>query len=423
MNERKKIHPAWWMLVGCILLQAGGTGILSNCQSVFYSSITGELGISNGAISLFSTMRTISTGATMFIMPVLLSRVNLRVLLSAMSIIGCGCFAMEGLFSDISQWYLMAIPFGITSGGLITMPATLVINNWFHKRAGLVLGIALASSGVAGAMVAPLCSSLILRLGWRPAIALIGLLALVLLLPATALILRLTPQEMGCAPYGEERSADGAVTRTVLRAENSPLANRMIVLVFCLLLAILPYGAQQMSYHYSLFAEQEGLGLVAAANFTSLCMVGNTLGKLLLGTLNDRKGAWVTTITAEAIIVLSMAIFGSGSGNVMLLYAAALLMGLSYSMAAMLPALLSRQVYAGQYQKRYSLLLGAGMVAGALLNLCIGVGSDLLGGYRVLFQISAVMNALAILIAALLNFLEKKVGPAKMETAVSSEKQ
>ena len=131
----------------------------------------------------------------------------------------------------------------------------------------------------------------------------------------------------------------------------------------------------------------------------------------------------MTTITAEAIIVLSMAIFGSGSGNVMLLYAAALLMGLSYSMAAMLPALLSRQVYAGQYQKRYSLLLGAGMVAGALLNLCIGVGSDLLGGYRVLFQISAVMNALAILIAALLNFWEKKVGPAKMETAVSSEKQ
>ena len=41
-----------------------------------------ELGISNGAISLFSTMRTIATGATMFIMPVLLSRVNLRVLLS-----------------------------------------------------------------------------------------------------------------------------------------------------------------------------------------------------------------------------------------------------------------------------------------------------------------------------------------------------
>ena len=201
-----------------------------------------------------------------------------------MSIIGCGCFAMEGLFDDISQWYLMAIPFGITSGGLITMPATLVINNWFHKRAGLVLGIALASSGVAGAMVAPLCSSLILRLGWRPAIALIGLLALVLLLPATVLILRLTPQEMGCAPYGEERSADGAVTRTVLRAENSPLANPDDRAGF-LPAAGHPalWRAADVPIINSLFAEQEGLGLVAAANFTSLCMVGNTLGKTAAG--------------------------------------------------------------------------------------------------------------------------------------------
>lgn len=411
MKRRKKLHPAWWMLAGCILLQAGATGILANCQSVFYSSISGELGISNGAMSLFSTMRTCAIALAAFALPVLYRKVKLRALLSALSLLACGFFMAESLFSDILHWYLIAIPFGLVCGGLVTAPATLVINNWFRKKAGLVLGIALAASGVAGAMIAPLCSSLILSLGWRTAIALVGLLALLLQLPATALILRLTPQEVGCDPYGAEEGdeaagkADGAA-----QAQISPLASRASVLIFCALLVILPYSVIQTSYHYTLFAEQEGLGLAVAANFTSLCMVGNTAGKLLLGVINDRRGAWFTTITAEIVIVIviSMILFGSGTTNVLILYAAALLMGLSYSLGAMQPALLARQIYAGQYTKRYSLLLAVGTLSGALIDLSIGLASDLLGSYRLIFQLLAVLNAAAILIAALLGARERK---------------
>ena len=409
MKRRKKLHPAWWMLAGCILLQAGATGILANCQSVFYSSISGELGISNGAMSLFSTMRTCAIALAAFALPVLYRKVKLRALLTALSLLACGFFMAESLFSDILHWYLIAIPFGLVCGGLVTAPATLVINNWFRKKAGLVLGFALAASGVAGAMIAPLCSSLILSLGWRTAIALVGLLALLLQLPATALILRLTPQEVGCDPYGAEEGdeaagkADGAA-----QAQISPLASRASVLIFCALLVILPYSVIQTSCHYTLFAEQEGLGLAVAANFTSLCMVGNTAGKLLLGVINDRRGAWFTTITAEIVIVVSMILFGSGTTNVLILYAAALLMGLSYSLGAMQPALLARQIYAGQYTKRYSLLLAVGTLSGALIDLSIGVASDLLGSYRLIFQLLAVLNAAAILIAALLGARERK---------------
>lgn len=182
------------------------------------------------------------------------------------------------------------------------------------------------------------------------------------------------------------------------------------MLIFCALLVILPYSVIQTSYHYTLFAEQEGLGLAVAANFTSLCMVGNTAGKLLLGVINDRRGAWFTTITAEIVIVIviSMILFGSGTSNVLILYAAALLMGLSYSLGAMQPALLARQIYAGQYTKRYSLLLAVGTLSGALIDLSIGVASDLLGSYRLIFQLLAVLNAAAILIAALLGARERK---------------
>ena len=158
--KEKKLHRAWWMLVGCILLQAGGTGTLSNCNAIFFSSISAELGVSNGVMSLFVTIRTIFTALAVGGVTMLYKKVNLRVLLTGLSLLGCGCFAIQGLFGEIWQWYLMAIPFGVACGGLVTVPATIVINNWFHKRVGLVLGIALCSSGIAGAVIAPLCSAM-----------------------------------------------------------------------------------------------------------------------------------------------------------------------------------------------------------------------------------------------------------------------
>ena len=413
--KEKKLHRAWWMLVGCILLQAGGTGTLSNCNAIFFSSISAELGVSNGVMSLFVTIRTIFTALAVGGVTMLYKKVNLRVLLTGLSLLGCGCFAIQGLFGEIWQWYLMAIPFGVACGGLVTVPATIVINNWFHKRVGLVLGIALCSSGIAGAVIAPLCSAMITALGWRVAAALTGLLALALLLPATLFILRLTPQEVGCTPYGEEEQGE----RKIRQAESSPLASSVVVLALCLLLVMIPNSTMQMSSHFTLFAQQEDLTLADAASFTSLCMLGNTLGKLVLGMINDRKGAWFTNGLACGALLLATAAFGSGSLWMPALCTGAGLLGVSYSMQAMLPALLASQIYAGQYQKRYSLLMTVGTLVGAGASTAIGAGSDLLGSYRPIFLFLAGCCAVGILISVLLSHWQKAAG-AKSPVAADS---
>ena len=410
--KEKKLHRAWWMLIGCILLQAGGTGTLSNCNSIFFSSISAELGIGNGAMSLFVTIRTIFTALAVGGITMLYKKVNLRVLLTGLSLLGCGCFAVQALFGDIWQWYLMAIPFGIACGGLVTVPATIVINNWFHKRVGLVLGIALCSSGIAGAIIAPLCSAMITALGWRTAAALTGLLALALLLPATLFILRLTPQEVGCTAYGEAEQDE----RQVRRAEDSPLASSAAVLLLCLLLVMIPNSTMQMSSHFTLFAQQEGLTLADAASFTSMCMLGNTLGKLVLGMINDRRGAWFTNGLACGALFLATAAFGSGSLWMPALCTGAGLLGVSYSMQAMLPALLASQIYAGQYQKRYSLLMTVGTLVGAGASTAIGAGSDILGSYRPIFLLLAACCAVGVLISVFLARWEKA---AKAKTAAA----
>ena len=48
----RRIHPAWLILIGCILYQGGTTGILNNCLGVFYTSICADLGFRNGDLSM-----------------------------------------------------------------------------------------------------------------------------------------------------------------------------------------------------------------------------------------------------------------------------------------------------------------------------------------------------------------------------------
>lgn len=416
-----RLHRAWVIMGGCILLQAGGTGILANCISIFYSAIVEELGISNGAMTLFATIRTMVTAVALSVFPMMYKKVDLRLLLTVLAFVGTGCFAAQSLFTAIWQWYLLAVVFGIACGGLMTVPATIVINNWFHERAGFALGLALSASGLGGALFSPLCSGLILRLGWRSAVVWMALLALVLMLPATTLILRLTPEEVGLQAYGEKRAADGAVERQALQAENAPLSKLAFIFPFCFALVIIPNSMVQMTYQTSLFCQQAGLGITVAGALSSLSQAGNIGGKLLLGVLNDRKGAWFTACCG--CLLLTVAGLGFSTGSPLLLYLCAPLFGLSFAMAAMMPNLLSRQVYAAQYQARYSLLMTTGTLSGAVLGSLVGAASDLLGSYRPLYLIGAVLCGLCVVGAAAVGRCERRLGRAEAKMVVHRQEK
>ena len=51
MNKPGRIHRAWWMLIGCCLLQGGSLGIIHNCRGIFYDPVIEDLGFGMGAFS------------------------------------------------------------------------------------------------------------------------------------------------------------------------------------------------------------------------------------------------------------------------------------------------------------------------------------------------------------------------------------
>lgn len=85
---------------------------------------------------------------------------------------------------SLAQYYVSWALLSITGIGATAISFTHIINTYFHERRGLALGIALSSSGISAMIVKPLAGIIISLFGWREAIFIIGLLPLLIGVPA-----------------------------------------------------------------------------------------------------------------------------------------------------------------------------------------------------------------------------------------------
>lgn len=97
-------------------------------------------------------------------------------------------------------WFLLAV------GGVGTLPITFTrpVNNWFDKRRGIALGIALIATGIFGALAKSFAQHIVSTEGWRQAYFMLGLLPLIIALPMAYLSLR---------DIDDEPARDAAITR------------------------------------------------------------------------------------------------------------------------------------------------------------------------------------------------------------------
>ena len=67
-----------------------------------------------------------------------------------------------------------------------------MITNWFAKKRGLAMSIAMAGIGVGGTIFSPIVTMLLGKYGWRHTYQIMALIVLVIALPAAFFILRKT---------------------------------------------------------------------------------------------------------------------------------------------------------------------------------------------------------------------------------------
>ena len=199
-TKQSNFHFAWLVLLGlCITVGLGKSG-LNNSAGLFLSPVSQDLGIGLGNLTLYFSIASI---VTMVFLPIggkLMAKYDTRVLLSIAIILQAGAFALFGLMNSVWGWYVLSIPLAV-GGVLITVLAgPVLVNQWFKKRSGMALGIITAAGGLIGAFTQPLIGQLIGSQGWRSAYIIVGVAAIIIIVPTIILLLRKSPSEKGLLP-------------------------------------------------------------------------------------------------------------------------------------------------------------------------------------------------------------------------------
>lgn len=173
----------------------------------FVPPIIRELGFATGQFMIYYSCYNF---ACMLLSPIwgkaLLPRLGTR---RSILIGGIGVVLGFVLFSrcrSLPAFYCTAILLGICAPGCMYLPQSILVNNWFSKNRGLVMGLVMGSSGLGGILWGQLLPMLIQNNGWRNTFLLLAAIMGVLLLP-TSFFLHTKPEEIGMRPYGADQAA------------------------------------------------------------------------------------------------------------------------------------------------------------------------------------------------------------------------
>ena len=242
----------------------------------------GELGLAVGAYMLVSAVATFIAGR-------LADRLSPRALLIGGTIIGG---VGIGLMTLVTQpWHalvLYGVVFAIGNGIASLVIVGVIVMRIYPGRAGLANAIAISGMSVGQLVMIAVLASLLAEIGWRSVFVWIGI-AHLLLLP---LLLALP------GASGTQRAATASLS----------LGEAARTRRFWLLLAIYAicgFDDFFITTHVAAFAQDRGLGILAAGNLLALMGLTGLAGVIASGFASDRLGPiWPTAAAFAARIVV-----------------------------------------------------------------------------------------------------------------------
>lgn len=416
-NNKKKFHWAWWILIGASIMVGLTRGGLNSSGGLFLTPITKDLGISMGSLTIYFSIAAIVTMVFLPIAGKLMAKYNLRALLIIAAVLQAGSFAMFGFMDSVWGWYLFSIPMAIGAVFLTQMAGPVLINNWFKKNKGLMLGIMMAVSGGLGAVLQPVVGNLIVNQGWRNTYLIIGLGIMVIIIPVIFLTLRMSPKEKGLQPYGAdevnddeaEDKAPALETGVTLKVAKKSSAFYALIVFFFFITAV---GC--IAQHIPTYATQElGYSGTFAGNAMAGWMLGALVGALAFGFLTDKIGARNTAIFAMVLGLVPVVLLLTSAKNPTMFSIAMVIFGFVVASIGTLGPLLTSALFGNKEYSQIYANIALGLAVASIVALPVyGYVFDATGSYTpVLYAIAAMLIVNVVLLIVAFN------GKKKLEKA------
>src|SRR5262245_24911582 len=204
VRKHAGLFYGWWIvIVGCILDAVKG-GTFNSGFSLYFLPVLTELNLSRAATSLPFSLAKLESALQGPLIGYLIDRFDLRVMLVMGTVLAGGGFVLLSFTHSYLTFLLVFM--GLLSLGFqagfnhATMAA---VNHWFLRKRGIAMSIVQTGQAIGGVAIFPLVALAVLKLGWREAAFLSGLVVLAMV--PLVLVVRRSPESMGLLPDGESR--------------------------------------------------------------------------------------------------------------------------------------------------------------------------------------------------------------------------
>jgi MFS family permease len=365
------------------LLQIIGWGAY-NSFGVFFNPLMNEYGWSRAGISGAASVSFCMYGLSSILLGRLNDRVGPRLIMTVSGIfLGVGYLLMSRLTSLWQLYLLYSLLVGIgISGTDVVLLST--IARWFIRLRGRMSGVLKVGSGV-GMLIMPLFTNwLITAFGWRTALFVMGIVALILFIGLSQLLVR-DPARHGLRPDGDGRVAaeigpageTGFSLRQVLKSLQLWLICTayflLLVCVFTVLLHIVPHAID--------------LGIPRGGATRVLATIGglSIAGRFIMGFSSDRIGnKWALAICYGFLCVsLGWLLLAD---RLWMLFVFAIVYGFAHGgFFAVMSPLTAEFFGTASHGTIFGMIIFVSTIGGAIGPLLAGYVFDLTGSYRVVF--------------------------------------
>lgn len=295
-----------------------------------------------------------------------------RLMMAGILLAGAALFGL-GSISTLGMFYFFYVfnALGYVCGG--PLPVQVLLTRWFDKSRGKAMGIAYLGIGLGGAAVPWISRSLVDHFGWHSALRILGILIVVIALPAAFL-----------AKEPPRRERDPAVAAT-LNAHRAFRTLPFYVLTVGSMLSVAAVSGTQQNLKLFLsldlhFTQGE------AARILSLVLAFSIAGRLLMGWLADRFAKKNVMLLIYLLVACAIPLLFAGPSR-SAVYAFGLVFGIGLGGDYMIVPLVTAEIFGVQ---QLGLLLGviltANGVAEAAAPWLVGHLRDATGSYTAGFS-------------------------------------
>ena len=380
--EPSEFRAGWPVVLACFCAATFAWGFGFYGQSVYLAELQRAHGWPASLIASATTVYYLAGAFMLTLVHRVIGWVGPRIMLAAGAVILGG--GVIGLSRAQAPWQLYACSLVMAAGWACTTTTAIAttLAQWFDRRRGMAISLALNGASTGGFIIAPLLVQFGHGMGLEQAVPILVLAALAILLPVVLAGVGRPPVH-GLHAHTSMRKDGAAAEAGGLPLLTSPsqvlrdLHFWLVSLPFALALAAqVGFIVHQIAFLLPRLGNQ-GAGVAIAAT-----AIAATVGRLALAGVIDRVNQRLASAASFASQAAGLGLMLALPDTPAALYAGSIVFGLSVGNVITLPSLIIQREFAAQ---SFGLVVGLNsMVGQAMLAFgptLLGLAHDITGGY------------------------------------------